>query len=200
MVGQIKPIGEVTSELLKDVDFYNNSEGGVTFSGGEPLMFPEYLLELVQQLKRENIHINIETSGQFDFDRVEPLLPFFDMIFYDLKLMDNNKHKKYIGVDNKTILNNFKRLNQVFNNIQVRIPLIPTVNDDAENIEATCKFLLESGHQTVHLLPYHSMGNSKARRIDFNQEIFKVEPHSKNQIELIKSKFSKFGIKAITYD
>ncbi len=200
MIGQTKPVNEVVTELLKDINFYKDSEGGVTFSGGEPLMFPEFLLEVIQVLKKSSIHVNIETCGQFDFARLTPLLPFVDMIYFDLKLMDGNKHKEYTGVENNIILDNFKRLNRVFRSVQARIPLIPGINDDHDNIRATCEFLLDEGHQTIHLLPYHSMGNSKAKRIDFRTKIFKVAAYDKNQIEKIKTIFSSFGIKAITYD
>ena len=200
MIGQLKPVDDIIQEILKDIDFYYNSGGGVTFSGGEPLLYPGFLLEVIRELKKSNIHVNIETCGRFDFEQVTPLLPFIDMIYYDLKLIDSKKHKYFTGVDNKTILDNFNKLNQHFKPLQVRIPLIPGVNDDNENIQATCEFLSDADRQTVHLLPYHSMGNSKAKRIDFRDNIFNVEPYTKSQIEKIKSKFFHFGIKAITYD
>ncbi|NOR87910.1 MAG: radical SAM protein, partial [Bacteroidales bacterium] len=148
----------------------------------------------------KNIHINIETSGHFDFERALPILSHINSIYFDIKHLDEHQHKKYTGLSNKLILNNFEKLNKIFPNIQIRIPLIPGVNDAPNHIKALSEFLIENGHKLVHLLPYHSMGNSKATRIDFPSKIFKVEPHTKEEITLIKSQFSKFGIKPITYE
>ena len=88
----------------------------------------------------------------------------------------------------------------VFENIQVRMPLIPNINDGIENIKAVCNFLLNKAYKSVHLLPYHSMGNSKAERIDYREEIFKTNPYTEEEIKKIKSHFSEFGINPITYD
>ncbi len=200
MIGQKMNEKDILNELLKDIDFYADSNGGITFSGGEPLIYPEFLHGIFKELKKNNIHINIETSGQFDFEKIVALLPYIDLIYFDIKHLDKQKHKKFIGLSNTTILSNFEKLNKVFKNVQVRIPLIPGVNDSIVDIELFCNYLLENGHKTAHLLPYHSMGNSKAVRIDYNAEIFKVEPHSKEEIEKIKSQFSNFGITPITYD
>jgi len=200
MIGQEMNEKEIISELLKDIDFYADSGGGITFSGGEPFIYPEFLSKILKELKKNKILINIETSGHFDFKKVIGLLPNIDLIYFDIKHLDSDIHKKYTGLANNIILSNFEKLNKVFENIQVRIPLIPNINDGTENIEAVCKFLLERGHKSVHLLQYHSMGNSKAKRIDYKEEIFKVEPHTKEEINIIKSHFSKFGINPITYD
>lgn len=200
MIGQKMDEDEVIAELLKDFDFYKDSNGGITFSGGEPFVYPEFLSGIFKELKRNKIHINVETSGQFNFEKVTDLLPYIDMIYFDIKHIDSQVHKKYTGITNNIILDNFEKLNKVFTKVQVRIPLIPRVNDGIEDIKLVCRFLLKQGHKSVHLLPYHSMGNSKAQRIDYKTEIFKVEPHSKEEIEKIKSKFSKFGISPITYD
>lgn len=200
MVGQKKNEKDIITELLKDIDFYGDSKGGITFSGGEPFAYPEFLSGIFKELKRNNIHINVETSGHFDFEKVAKLLTNIDLIYFDIKHLDSQIHKKYTGITNKIILNNFERLNKVFDNIQVRIPLIPSVNDTTENIKAVCDYLLNKEHKSVHLLPYHSMGNSKAQRIDYKKDIFKVNPHSKEEIKEIKSQFSRFGITPITYD
>lgn len=200
MIGREMNEKEIVNELLKDVDFYNDSEGGVTFSGGEPLINPDFLLGILKELKKNRIHTNIETSGLFDFEKVTKLLPYIDLVYFDIKHFDNNIHKEYTGASNKTILSNFIKLNKVFDHIQVRIPLIPNVNDGIENIKAVCNFLLENGHKSVHLLPYHSMGNSKAIRIDYGSDIFKVEAHTKEEIKNIKFHYSEFGINPITYD
>ena len=198
MIGQKMSNQEIITELLKDIDFYSDSDGGITFSGGEPLIYPEFLLDILKKLKENEIHINIETCGQFDFEKVVKLLPFIDLIYFDIKHIDSQTHKEYTGLANDTILSNFEKLIQVFENIQVRIPLIPNVNDDTEHIKAVCDFLLKKGHKSVHLLPYHSMGNSKAIRIDYKPEIFKVKPHTKEELNRIKLQFSEFGINPIT--
>ena len=200
MIGQKMNEKDIINELLKDIDFYGDSNGGITFSGGEPLTKPEFLYGILRSLKENKIHINIETSGQFDFEKIVDLLPYIDLIYFDIKHLDNQTHKKFTGLTNTTILSNFEKLNRIFKNVQVRIPLIPGVNDSIVDIELFCNYLLENGHNTAHLLPYHNMGNSKAVRIDYNAEIFKVEPHSKEEIEKIKSQFSNFGITPITYD
>ena len=200
MIGSEMDEKEIITELLKDADFYNDSGGGVTFSGGEPFVNPDFLYGILKELKKHEIHTNIETSGLFDFEKVTNLLAYINLIYFDIKLFDSNIHKEYTGVSNKIILSNFIKLNKVFDNIQVRIPLIPNVNDGIENIKAISVFLLENGHNSVHLLPYHSMGNSKASRIDYKADIFKVETHTKDEINIVKSQFSEFGINPITYD
>lgn len=200
MIGKKYENHEIIEELLKDIDFYFDSGGGITFSGGEPFMHTDFLSDILKELKKNNIHINIETCGQFNFEKVEKILPYIDMIYFDIKLMNHEQHKKYTGIGNNTILANFKKLNRVFNNIQVRIPLVPGVNDDNAFIEQVCDFLLKNGHSEVYLLPYHSMGNSKAIRIDHQSEIFKAEPHTKEQINKIRSYFNESGVNTLTYD
>ena len=200
MIGQKMTKEDIINELLKDFDFYRDSNGGITFSGGEPLVYPEFLLGVFKELKKNKIHINIETCGVFDFRKVVLLLPYIDLIYFDLKHLDSEIHKKYTGLANDIILLNFEKLNTVYQNMNVRIPLIPNVNDDMRSIEAFSSFLLKNGHKSVHLLPYHSMGNSKAIRIDHKTAIFKVKPHTNEELECIKIQFSKFGIKPIIYD
>lgn len=198
IIGKEMKKEDIFEELLKDIDFFENSGGGITFSGGEPFMHPEFLFETLKKLKDQNIHTNIETSGHFDFEKVKNLLPYINQIFFDIKHLDTNVHKKYTGVGNELILSNFEKLNTIFEHIQVRIPLIPGVNDSIEHIKSVCDFLVKKGHKSVHLLPYHSMGNSKAVRIDHKTEKFEAEAYSTEKIKMIKSQFSEFGIEALT--
>lgn len=200
MIGQKMSEKEIINELLKDIDFYRDSNGGITFSGGEPLVYPEFLLGILKELKDKEIHTNIETCGVFDFDKAAPLLPYIDLIYFDIKHLNNEIHKGYTGLGNDAILKNFEKLHSVFSKLEIRIPLIPGVNDDAESIKEFSEFLLKNGHSSVHLLPYHSMGNSKTTRIDYKAEIFKVKPHTKEEFEGVKTQFSTFGIKTISYD
>jgi pyruvate formate lyase activating enzyme len=200
IIGKKTETDEIITELLKDIDFYNDSNGGITFSGGEPFAHIEFLTEIISILKKENININIETCGYFNFESAEKILHEIDLIYFDIKHINNNLHKEFTGVSNKIILNNFEKLNSIFKNIQVRIPLIPGINDNIESIKLFCEYLLKNGHKTVHLLPYHSMGNSKAIRIDFSGTIFKVETHSKSELNNIKTQFAENGINPITYE
>ncbi len=191
---------ELINEILKDFDFYEDSGGGVTFSGGEPFLFYEQIEDLLKKLKNKNIHINFETSGFFDFEKTKKILPYIDMIYFDIKHINNDLHKEYTGVYNNKILDNFIKLNKIFKYIQARVPLIPNINDKEKDIKAICNFLLKYGHKSVHLLPYHSMGNSKAIRIDYKAKIFKSNIYTTDKIKTIKSYFIEHGINTVTYD
>lgn len=191
---------EIIKELLADIDFFHNSNGGVTFSGGEPFMHIEFLYDIVKELKASNIHINVETCGYFNIDKVKKILPYIDMIFFDIKHLNNELHKKFAGQENKIIFNNFNILNAIFKNIQIRIPLIPGINDNEEHIKLICDFLIEKGYNSVHLLPYHSLGNSKLIRIDSRKEPFKAKTHDKEEIRIIQAQFLRYNIKSIVYE
>lgn len=200
MIGKEMSTKEIVSELLKDIDFYDTSNGGVTFSGGEPLLHIDILYECIKELKKHGVHINIETSGYFNFENVSKLLPYIDLIYFDIKHLDSSIHKEFTGQGNELILKNLIKLNDIFETIEVRMPLIPNVNDSETHIKLLCKFLVENGFKSINLLPYHSMGNSKAIRIDHKEKLFKVKAHSKEEVDRIKYLFSQKSIKAIVHD
>lgn len=200
MIGKKMSKEEIITELLKDIDFFKTSNGGITFSGGEPLLHADLLYESIKDLKKHDIHINIETCGYFNFDSVSKLLPYVDLIYFDIKHLNSSTHKKFTGQGNEIILRNFIKLNEVFENIEVRVPLIPGVNDSEEHIKSLGGYLTEKGYDSIHLLPYHSMGNSKAIRIDHKAELFKAKIYTKEEINKIKSLFSKYNLNAIIHD
>lgn len=200
MIGSKMGKEEIMVELLKDIDFYNNSGGGVTFSGGEPFMHTTFIYEISRELKEHDIHVNVETCGYFNMDQVKKLLPYIDLIYYDIKHMDNKLHESNTGIGNEKILNNFSKLNAVFRNIRVRITLIPGVNDDIEHIRDMCRFLIANGHDNIDILSYHSMGNSKAIRIFQNKKLFKAQSYNKEELIILQSHFSQYGINAKIYD
>lgn len=199
MIGKTIGIEEAAEELLKDIDFYEDSNGGVTFSGGEPFLYPEYLLEIAIKLKERNVHINVETSGQFNYEKTKPIFAFIDSIFFDIKQLDNEKHKAYTGVYNTQLIQNFKKLHADFHSITPRVPLIPGFNDDDESLTQIAIFLQSLNHNEVHLLPFHSMGNSKAKRIDHNKPLFEAQIHTKEDKERIVRLFNQMNMNVILY-
>ena len=162
--------GELTDILLRDRSFYRHSGGGVTLSGGECTMYPDYLEILLQSLKSNNIHIALETSGYFDdkaFD--QKILPYIDLIYFDIKIADSGTHLKYTGRGNHRILQNYCRLAEQ-NDVEIhpRIPIVPGITDTGENLSAIVDFLWDAGTRNVTLLPYNPLGadmaNSLGRR------------------------------------
>ena len=153
---------EVLDEVVKDRIFYDSSDGGVTFSGGECMLQLDFLLELLKACKENGIHTAVDTAGHVPFEYFEKIFPYTDMFLYDVKCVDGEKHKKYTGVDNGTILENLSRLLSLGKAVWVRIPIIPGVNDTKEEMLSVKKFLNAYGHpQKVELLPYHAMGEHK---------------------------------------
>lgn len=155
-------VKEVLAEIERDVPFYDQSGGGVTFSGGEPLNQRKFLAELLKECKQREIHTVVDTSGYATWEVIEGIRADVDLFLYDLKLMDDVRHREYTGVSNKLILGNLKRLADSGERIEIRMPLIPGVNDDAENLEQTADFIAGLPKITgVELMGYHDIAAAK---------------------------------------
>ncbi len=165
VVGKEYTVEEVMTEIMKDKEFYDKSGGGVTFSGGEPLMQADFLLEVLKECKKQGVNTAIETTSVGDIDKFLEISKYLDLIFFDVKNMDPVKHKEQTGVDNAIILDHLKQLSKVHNNIVCRIPVIPTKNDSEENIRATAKYVSSLGIKRLELLPYHNFGEYKYGQI-----------------------------------
>ncbi len=187
-------------ELLKDRDYFETSGGGVTLSGGEPMLHSAYLAGLLPRLKEANLHVNLETCGLFRWEQIEPLLPYLDLIYFDLKLMDSETHRRLTGQDNQIILDNFSRLAGSFPALQARMPIVPGMNDDAGNIAATAHFLTRHGQQTIHCLPYHNLGEAKLARLGSALQPLGLDSLSASDLEPIKNAFETRGIHVVIYD
>ncbi len=162
MVGREMSVAEAMEEVLKDRAFYEESGGGVTASGGEPLMQAEFLFELLKDCKREGLHTVLDTNGYAPWEKIEPLLPLVDLFLYDLKLMDEERHRQFTGASNRLILENLGRLSGRGAFLHLRIPVIPEVNDDEENLMATAALARTlPGVKRVDLLPYHQAALAK---------------------------------------
>ena len=160
--GKEMMVAEVMSEIERDVPFYDQSGGGVTFSGGEPLLQREFLAGLLQECKKREINTVVDTSGFAAWEVIANIRGDVDLFLYDLKLMDDERHQKYTGVSNKLILSNLQQLAESGQQIEVRIPLIPGINDDTENLEQTAAYIAGLPNITgVDLMGYHDIAAAK---------------------------------------
>lgn len=167
VIGRYYPPDELTEALLRDRLFYETSGGGVTFSGGEPTMHPTYLQQVMKNLKQEKIHIAIQTAGMFNLPEFEAkLLPYIDLIYFDLKLFNEAEHKKYTGATNSKILENFVRLVESKGvKIIPRVPLVPNITSTRNNLTQIANFLRSAQCSTYELLRYDSGGIEKRRSL-----------------------------------
>ncbi len=166
-VGAFYSATELVEILLKDRIFYKTSKGGVTFSGGEPLLYPDYLASVAKALKRKGVDIAIQTSGMFDLPEVQTsIFPYINSIYYDIKLFSNEEHIKYTGSPNGRILENFIRL-AGSRDVEIipRVPLVPHITATRDNLAQIAGFLGSEGCRNYELLPYNSGGIEKRRLI-----------------------------------
>ena len=194
IIGREMSSEEVILEILKDRIFYEESGGGVTFSGGEPLMQPDFLKELLQVSKENDIHTTADTSGFASMQLIESTLSIADLILYDIKLIDDDLHKKYTKKSNKEILKNLKYLNDIKANIIIRIPIIPQITDTKKNISDIIRFLEEmhfSGR--IEILPFHKTANQKYKNLKMINHVDKLKPNDENELKKIASKFTEAG-------
>jgi pyruvate formate lyase activating enzyme len=157
----------VIDKAERDKVFYQvSAEGGVTLCGGEPLAQPEFALEVLRLCKTKGFHTAIETCGNYPFGALERALPYLDLVYFDLKHMQAEEHKRYTGADNELVRENLRKLQAFDVEVCVRVPVIPTLNDSPENMEATALFVKELPKvRSVELLPYHRLGVSKYEKM-----------------------------------
>ena len=163
--GKDMEINEVIKEILKDKDYFDQSNGGITISGGEPFMQLDAFLELIKQCKNNGLHVAVETTGNYCLDTLKEALPYIDLFLMDLKHLDAQKLKDITGGNLDLILNNFKYLAQHCpNKVIVRMPVIPRFNDDI--CEDVIRFCANLKLSEVNLLPFHTMGKSKWNQLN----------------------------------
>jgi pyruvate formate lyase activating enzyme len=196
--GREMSVTEIVHEIEKERVFFDQSGGGVTVSGGEPLLHHKFLIQLLEECGNLGIHRAVDTAGFVNTDIIMSVARHTDLFLYDLKIMDPEKHMKWVGVTNDKILQNLKALADTGAKIIIRIPLIGGVNDDSENIETTARFVAElSGEKKeVNLLPYHKIAQTKYRNLG-RAEDFQLleEPSKESQLKAISS-FQKYGLVA----
>jgi pyruvate formate lyase activating enzyme len=162
IVGRTMTVEQILAQIERDRTFYEQSSGGVTFTGGEPLSQPRFLLDLLSACRSRGLHTAVDTSGYAPWSVLDEIRPFVDIFLYDMKLMDDTRHREWTGVSNVDILSNLRRLSELGHEILVRIPVIPGVNDDEENLCATGSFLATlSQAPQVELLVYHNIAEAK---------------------------------------
>ncbi|MGL5904896.1 MAG: (2S)-3-sulfopropanediol dehydratase activating enzyme [Cetobacterium sp.] len=189
--GKSMSVNECMNEILKDKGYYDRSGGGVTISGGEPLLQSDFVSLLLKNCKENSIHTCCESSLYSEWKDIEKILPFTDLIISDIKHMDTDIHKKYTGVDNHKILENLKKITSEKKELILRIPVIPGVNDDFKNIEKTADFIINELNRQIKCLQllsfmrlgeekYQSLGlpykmkNLNFDRIEFQKHINKI--------------------------
>lgn len=195
IMGKLMAADEVVEAVIRDIQYFKNSGGGMTISGGEPLLQKEFIKELLQKTKALGIHNAIDTAANIEWQDFEEILPWVDMVLLDIKLYDGLKHKAYTGVSNVRILDNAGRLAQEAVDIIVRIPVIAGVNDTEENMKKTA--LLLKGFKRlkyVELLPYHNMGTEKLSRLGREVPLHTFEAPSKEKLAKLAECFKAEGL------
>lgn len=184
---------EVLKKVIEDKAFYKNSGGGMTLSGGEPLLQADFAAELLKKAKEEGIHCGIQTAGNVPYSSFEKVLPYLDFIMLDIKTFDNDKHLKYIGCFNKRILENAKKLSEEPVELIIRTPVIEAVNSEEKDILAIYEFIKDFKNLAYYeLLPYHSLGLGKKESL-YMDKGFVFEPLEKQKFEKLRSLVSSIN-------
>jgi pyruvate formate lyase activating enzyme len=189
-------VEDLLKRLLKDAPFYENSGGGVTISGGEPLSQPDFTLQLLMRLKESGIHTALDTTGHVPYEVIKRILPYTDLFLYDLKHMDSEQHRIVIGVSNELILENAMKIAEAGGKIQIRIPVIPDFSDSGESIREMGLFCRSLGKavSVIQLLPYHNLGVMKYQRLDDSKPVLEAEPPSEEKIRSLKEVLESLGL------
>jgi pyruvate formate lyase activating enzyme len=196
IAGKKMSVEEVTKIIEKDMPFYDESQGGVTFSGGEPLLQPEFLEALIEECVKRGINTALDTSGYAQPSIVDRFCRKVDLFLYDIKVMDDLKHRKYTGVSNRLILKNLQRIVKAGGRVEVSLPIIPLINDEEENIEKTGEFLASlKGIESVSLLPYHRLGVDKYKSLGKLYRLNETPTPSTEKMKMIKEELEAFGFK-----
>ncbi|MCL4394349.1 MAG: glycyl-radical enzyme activating protein [Chloroflexi bacterium] len=195
IVGREMTVEQVMQEIEKDVAFYDESRGGVTFSGGEPLMQAPFLVALLRACREREIRSAVDTSGLASWKTLERVADLADLFLYDLKLIDETRHRNFTGVSNELILSNLRALARNGRSVAVRMPLIPGINDDEHNLEQLARFVLSLDHPPqVSLLPYHKAGADKYARLHKPYALGDTEPPTEERATELADRLQGYGL------
>lgn len=186
-------VPEVLSEVMKDEIFFEESGGGVTISGGEPLLQAAFVEQLLAACRARGVHTALDTCGYAGTDVVRRIRKWVDLFLYDLKLMDCEKHERFTGVKNDLILENLKTLAEIGSQVIVRIPIIPGVNDEHADIASVCRFLRELSFRSIDLLPYHRIGSDKYNRLHMRYPVEDIAPPTAEHMGTIAARLCRDG-------
>lgn len=199
IIGKKYTVDEIIERILEDRDFYRRNSGGVTFSGGEILLQPEFVREALKKSKEHEIHTAIETSGFGRWNDLEGILSYTDFIFMDIKALNREKHKMLTGQNNDHILDNIRKAakycRENHKDMVLRLPLIPGLNDDAVNIRETAEFvkMLDTDIE-LNILPYHKFGIGKYENIGKTYKLKDLQKNSDEKISECKKILTEMGI------
>jgi pyruvate formate lyase activating enzyme len=197
LVGEEKTVDEVVEVVLRDLPFYETSGGGVTLSGGEPLMQLEFSRDILERCREEGLHTAIETAANYSWERVAALLPVTDLVMMDIKLIDPERHRQATGVPNARILENALRLGEQPQPLIVRTPIIPGVNDRPEDVAAIAEFAARLPNLLYYeLLPFHPLARGKYDSLDIEYRACGLEAPSKELMDELTDVALQFGIAA----
>jgi pyruvate formate lyase activating enzyme len=194
MLGRTMSIDDVLCELRKDSVFYRTSGGGVTLGGGEPTVWSQFAAALLREVKAEGIHTALETCGQAPWSEIERLLPYLDLVLYDVKHMDAARHARHTGATNETILANLRRLAAEDVEVLVRVPVVPGVNDGDGTIARIAEYAAALGIAAVDLLPYHRYAEDKYARLGRKYALTGLLPPADDRMEQLADIVRRRGL------
>jgi len=194
IVGRVYTVDELLLELEKDRDFYQESGGGVTFSGGEPLLQANFLVSVLASCRARELHTAVDTTGFAPTPVIREIARHTDLFLYDLKLMDPERHRHYTGVSNELILGNLKELVMMEAAVVVRVPLIPGITDTDENLLAMAEFVQTLGLKRISLLPFHKMAADKHARLGYDYRLPPMETQPQDDLEKMRSLVARHGL------
>lgn len=193
--GEEKTVEEVFCELKKDVGYYQRSGGGITVSGGECMLQPEFTSQLLERCREEKIHTVLDTCGYFDGVWLDRIKECVDLVFFDIKLVDPQLHRQYTGVDNALILQNLKEMLRLQMKVVIRVPAIPGITDTSENLHAIAQ-LVSSLDRSLHIdvLPYHRYGEGKYEMLNLSYPLKAIVPPDDSEKQRYQQLFESYGL------
>ena len=195
-VGRVATVGEVMEEVEKDILFFDESGGGVTFSGGEPLRQPEFLLALLRACKEKDIHTALDTSGFAPRDVWISVVDAVDLVLFDLKIINEEQHRRFTGVSNRQILDNLQALDEMRKRTVIRFPVVSQITDTEENVADLIGRM--ASLKTIHdvaLLPYHKMAGGKYARLRQKNPMEGAATPSNQRVEAIRRRLESHGFR-----
>ena len=195
IIGRDVTVDEVMNEVVKDIPYYRRSGGGLTLSGGESLLQPDFAIGLLKASHEYGINTAIETTGFAKFEIIEKYLPHLDYILMDIKHIDEQKHKEFTTRSNKLILENAVKIAKSGANLTIRVPVIPGFNDTPEEIAQIAAFTKKlPGEHRLHLLPYHRMGEDKYKALGRDYMLKGVVPPTEEYMQKLLLTAKKYGV------